>query len=186
MYLWTAIDASDALGEIRRRAEAENRDLALNEAAFTLPMHVSLKISFALAEEQAEAAVAEIAAFLGEQPPFPVQVEGLEQQGSLLWIRMQPSDRLRALHDGLDARLEARFGVPQHAFDKSFLFHATQFLEEDVQRVARMLERLRNAPLPAAFSAERYLIGCSESGQPGTYRVIRRAEGLTNRPRDIV
>ena len=95
MYLWTAIDASDALGEIRRRAEAENRDLALNEAAFTLPMHVSLKISFALAEEQAEAAVAEIAAFLGEQPPFPVQVEGLEQQGSLLWIRMQPSDRLR-------------------------------------------------------------------------------------------
>ena len=171
VYIWTAVDAREALAPIRRAAERECRALGIENPAFTLPMHVLLKISFSLPEAAGRAAMGEMGDFLKGHPPFSLETEGLEQQGQILWISMRPSAALCGLHAGLDDLLERRYAVPRHPFDRDFRFHATLIYGGAPEQLSRLHALLNTVPLPAAFPAERYLIGTSDSGAAGTYQV---------------
>ena len=173
MFVWIAVDASEALAQVRQEALRLNKTLGLSKVAFTLPQHISLKISFPVADELFDAAVDAAETFLQRCRPFPVQVRGVERMGSILWLAMEDNPVLTALHDGLDRMMEAQFSAPQHPLDKRFRFHSTLFMDSDAARVAQMQELLRTVDVPGAFVAEKFLIGCSAEGTAGTYRVIR-------------
>lgn len=168
------MDAEKALSPIRRRALELNGKIGLSEVALSLPMHISLKISFPVPDDIAERVVETVASFLEKQTVTEVTAEALECCGNVLWIRIAPSGTLWCLHRTLDQLLKEQYGVEPHLLDRSFVFHATLFMDEKTDRLETMRQALSPEYAPTSFAAREGLIGISTSGQAGTYRVIRR------------
>lgn len=173
MHLWTAVDAEGALEAIQQRALLENQKIGLPEIAFLLPAHVSLKISFFVPPAQAEAAIGEMAAILRAQPAFDIRVQGIERIPGCLWIRMEENAALQSLHQKMVA-LGEKYGAPPHPFDLNYHYHATLFLSDDAEKMAWMEALLQHFPLPQVIRADRFIIGGSDTGAMGSYRVYQK------------
>jgi 2'-5' RNA ligase len=158
--------------EIRSRCLERNQGIGLDTAAFSLPQHISLKISFET--RQPEAVLEDLAVWLGEQAPFTVHVGNPEQAGKILWLPIAENPDLKRLHQQLDQRLEEKFGIVQHPFDKAFLFHSTLFMDEDPEKIAKMRQLLEKDPMEQELQVDTFLLGLSETGKPGSYRVVRQ------------
>ncbi len=79
---------------------------------------------------------------------------------------------LQRLHRELDQNLQSQFGIPQHEFDKCFQFHSTLFMDTDGAKLDRMRQALPIA-IPCTLTVDTFLLGASETGAPGSYRVLR-------------
>ena len=172
VFIWTALEMESQMPEtkrdIRKIASALGRE---DLPCFSLPLHLSLKISFPVPDGEAGAvrdAVREIFAGIA---PFPVAILGAERRGGLIWLRAEPSPELVSLHETLDRVLSERFGVPQAAYDRHFLFHVTLLQGLTGEEAARALGALEEAILPVRSWAKTWLIGSSPDGIPGTYRI---------------
>ena len=175
-YIWTAADVSRPLADIRRRALRENRAIGLSEVSYSLPQHISLKISFPVPEDTVEAVTEALSAYFRRQEPFSAQVTGIRRRPGLLWVEFVPGEELTRLHRELDSLMAHQFAIPQHPFDTRFRFHSTLFLDPDEEKLARMVQALQAAPLPETVPVRGFLIGGSESGKAGSYRVIRQVQ----------
>ena len=172
MYIWTGCKLpEDFEASIRKRCLELNRDVGLDTVAFDLPQHVSLKISFP--SEQYEEIIEYLECFLSKQSPFSLRIQKPEQAGGILWMPVEENRHLRQLHDQLDLKLEQQFGIPQHAFDKCFLFHSTLFVDPDTDRIAKMLQLLKDYPTERELQVDTFLLGLSETGKAGEYRVVK-------------
>ena len=171
MYLWIALDLGGALDRLRERAVFENRRHLMSEAALTLPAHISLKISFSLPDGAAERAKNRIVRLLQNRPAFSVKPLGLEVCGKILWVKFKESEPLCDLHRLLDEVLLAEFSVERHPFDLAFAYHSTLFLDGDAEALFSLSAALQNEALPEEILPTGFLIGSSESGKAGTYRV---------------
>lgn len=172
MYLWAACKLPEAFEqEIRTVCLGLNREVGLDTVAFELPQHISLKISFQT--EDPEAVADFLAGYLAKQKPFSVRISRAEQNGTILWLPAEENDTLRQLHAQLDALLEDRFGIPQHPFDKCFLFHSTLFMDSDEEKIRIMKGLLADYPMARELTVDTFLLGASETGKPGTCRIIR-------------
>ena len=82
------------------------------------------------------------------------------------------SSKEGALHALLDQKLLQNFEIPQHSFDKDFLFHSTVFMgaPELLEQTKPFFDQF---PLPEYLPIDTFLIGISETGESGSYRVIR-------------
>ena len=175
MYLWIGCQLPESFEqELRGLCFEYNRDLGLDTVAFSLPQHVSLKISFETADH--EAVLEDLTEFLRRQKPFSVRVCSAERSGKILWLPIAENAVLRQLHGELDQRLEQRFGVPQHEFDKAFMFHSTLFIDDDLQTLDAMRRRLSAHALERELPVRSFLLGVSPSGKAGDYKVIRRID----------
>lgn len=164
MYLWVAIHTDGQMRELRERAEAAG-------AVFSLPLHISLKISFPVEESRVPDAMAAIRAYYATLAPFSVEVQGIEQNGGIVWLRMKENDTLQRIHRELDRRMEENFGVLPHPYDGDYRFHTTLFIGDE-QRAAEIYEELRSASVPSVIRVSRLLIGGSESGRAEDYSVL--------------
>ena len=175
MYIWIGCRLPEHFErEIRALCLKENEELGLDTVAFSLPQHISLKISFET--EKYEAVLDELAAFLSAQRPFSVRINDAAQAGNILWLPAEGSEVLRNLHDRLDTLLEDRFDSPQHTFDKAFLFHSTLFIDESVEKISKMSEYLQDCSIARVLAVDTFLLGISETGKAGTYRVVRQVQ----------
>lgn len=173
MYLWVGCKLPEAFEqEIRQHCLSLNREVGLDTVAFELPQHISLKISFQT--EQPEAVADLLADFLAAQTAFSVRINRAEPNGTILWIPVEENKTLRRLHGQLDALLEDRFGIPQHPFDKCFLFHSTLFMDPEEDKIRTMTGLLAEYPLARDLTVDTFLLGESETGKPGTCRIIRK------------
>lgn len=175
MYIWIGCQLPRAFeAELRERCLAHNKELGLNTAAFSLPQHISLKISF---ETDRPAAVLDaVEALLEQETEFYVNLKEPTVEGKILWLPVEEDPRLRTLHDRLDNLLRERFGIEQHPWDRAFVFHSTLFLDEDENKLAAMKERMAGWGMRRC-RVNGFWLGVSESGKAGTYRVVRRVEG---------
>ncbi|MBR6526239.1 MAG: hypothetical protein IKT57_09720 [Clostridia bacterium] len=174
MYLWTAADVSFSLAALRKEAQRHNHSLALSKTAFSLPQHISLKISCSVDDAHFVHACQDIVSLLSSQSPFEVQPGTISRHRNILWLTIQENNTLSSLHHQLDELLLRKYKVPQHPFDTCFQFHSTLFMDDNEIKLDQMLSLLSDFPLPPSLYIQDYLIGCSESGKPGTYRVIRQ------------
>ena len=173
MYLWIGCKLPESYQrEIRAHCRILNETIGLDTVAFDLPQHISLKISFST--DRAEEVLSDLEGYLSAQSPFTVQITGLQQLGSILWLCAAENETLKRLHRQLDDRLEHRFGVPRHEFDKAFQFHSTLFLDANTEKIIQMREALRDYPFARTLSVDAFLLGLSETGKPGSYRVVRQ------------
>ncbi|MBO4872754.1 MAG: 2'-5' RNA ligase family protein [Lachnospiraceae bacterium] len=174
MYIWIGIDVDEQVENIREKVREQEILRGIVKSNLTLPFHISLKMSFPMEEERAAAVMDAAEAYLRTFRPFDIPVAGIEYHTTIAWIRMRENPVLDRIHDGLDAMLAERFGVGQHEYDKDYLFHTTLFMEDDAGRVRQGYEAVKDEPLPAVLTADTFLIGASETGALGSYRVIRR------------
>lgn len=174
MYIWVALDLSSALSSLRSRAMLENRTIGLSEVAFSLPQHISLKISFSVDDGVSDQVIGAISEALKDIAPFSVALQGLERLSGLLWVRAREDMTLRTLHERLDTLLSEQFGIEQHPFDSAFAFHSTLFQDENEAGLDRMMTRLSDALLPACVTPDGFLIGISPSGKAGSFSVVSK------------
>ena len=173
MYIWIGCKLPEEFEtEIRSYCLTHNTGIKLDTVAFLLPQHISLKISFET--NQTQAVLEDLTQFLSVQSPMAVQITGIEQSGNILWMPVAENASLRGLHGELDTRLERNFGVPQHKFDRHFLFHSTLFIDPDGEKIAKMEKLLSVYPIARELQVDTFLLGISETGKPGTFRVVRQ------------
>lgn len=173
MFVWIGCKLPENFEqELRSLCLSRNERLGLDTVAFSLPQHISLKISFETGRP--EAVLEGLAAWLGKQMPFSVHVRNPEQAGNILWLPIAENQELERLHSELDARLAREFDVPQHPFDKAFLFHSTLFMDEDADKIAAMRRLLADYPMERELQVDTFLLGLSETGKAGSYRVVRQ------------
>lgn len=173
MYIWVGCKLPECFeGEIRSRCLELNQAIGLDTVAFSLPQHVSLKISFQ--SERYEEIIAYLTGFLSVQKPFSLRIRQAEQEGNILWMPVAEIEVLRQLHTQLDTLLERRFGIGQHEFDKCFLFHSTLFMDADAGKIASMQKALAQYPVEREMPVDTFLLGLSETGKAGAYRVVRQ------------
>lgn len=173
MYIWIGVKLPEEFETtIRSRCLPLGQELGLDLSGFTLPQHISLKISF-----QAESRYEEILAFvedlMGKEFAFYVNPETPRRQGNILWLPFHANGHLRHLHELLDAQLQSRFDIGQHPFDREFFFHSTLLMGEAAP-LSRAEAALANLSLPEKLEIDTVLLGISETGESGTYRVVRQ------------
>ena len=175
MYVWIGCKLPESFErEIRTLCLKENDNLQLDTAAFELPQHISLKISFETAEH--EAVLEDLTAFLSAQHPFAVSIENPSRSGNILWMNVEENDTLHQLHNDLDTLLQDRFCIPQHAFAKAFLFHSPLFIDDNTEYLEAMMDFLRHYPIARELTVDTFLLGLSETGAAGSYRVVRQIQ----------
>lgn len=172
MFIWVAIDASDRLKGLRDRVKQIEGTVHFEQSDLTLPMHISLMISKEIPDDIFDAVVQDIHQILDDYEPFPIQVKGMELHESISWLAMEPNDRLENLHAQLCNLFSNKYGIQLHKFDTEFRYHSTLFLDSDAAKVKEAFLKIKDAPLPERLLANRFLIGGSETGKIGTYRVF--------------
>lgn len=175
MFYWVAIDLEQELQELRQAQLTVAEEVGLlGSCALTLPLHVSLKISFPIEEEQKDDVDKALTAYFKRQKPITIVPDAIVKDGSILWIKMEKNEELLRLHDELDQMLGKDFGIPQHSFDKCFLFHATLFMDDGQSKIDAAFERMKGVPLPKSIRANRFILGSSPTGEAGTFSVDKR------------
>ena len=171
MYIWIGCKLPEEFETyIRAVCVPMSEKLGLDISGFSLPQHISLKISFE-AGEQADEILAFLKERLSRERKFYVNPRTPKRQGNILWIPFRPNPPLQHLHNMLDRELKTRFGIPQHEFDKAFFFHSTLCLGPE-DRLAEAEALLRDLPLPTSLAIDTILLGVSENKTFDTCRIV--------------
>jgi 2'-5' RNA ligase len=176
MLVWVGIDLDSQYSLVKEVTKAVEEEVGIENSNFTLPMHVSLKISFSVGEKDFQSAEDSITAIYNGTEPFEIAVKGIELHDNICWIRMEESPCLNALSEELNYTLRDKFGVPLHEYDLDFKFHTTLFMDDDTEKVAKAYEKVKDVPVPDKLIARRFVIGTSESGMLGTYKIYKTIE----------
>ena len=142
----------------------------------SLPLHISLKMSFPMPDDRAGDVLDRLEGFYRGEAPLRADVRGIEREQTIVWLRMADSDALRGLHDRLLAMLRAEYGVEPHEYDLDYIFHTTLFMDDDREKITRAYAAIKDIPVPKALRLNRFVIGASPTGALGTYRVLRVVE----------
>ena len=175
MYIWIGCRLPEEFeNALRARCVPLGQELGLDLAGFSLPQHISLKISFEAGERYGEI-LDYLERMLKKEKGFYVNLSGIERMGNILWLAFRENGTLRRLHNMLDVELNNCFGILQHLFDKAFAFHSTLFLGEGEQLdIARLA--LADLQLPEVLPIDTFLLGVSETGTSGSYQVVRKIQ----------
>ena len=161
MYVWVGCKLpEDFSAPLRGHCLELNQAIGLNTAPFSLPQHISLKISFDAGTDY-DPIVHWLKAELSKEHSFYVNLHSPEQMGSILWLPVAENSHLAALHQKLDEELQRHFGIPQHPFDREFLFHSTLFMDEDTEKLSCMTAELSSLTFPQPLKIDTFLIGLS-------------------------
>lgn len=172
MYIWIGCGLPQTFETgLRSHCLRLNESFHLNTVPFSLPQHISLKISFD-GGDRAEDILAFLTRLLSAQASFFVELAPAQVSGSILWLPARDSEQLSLLHTLLDQELFHRFGIGQHPFDRDFRFHSTLFFG-DPGALAAIAEAVNALALPRQLKVDHFLLGVSETGQAGTYRVVQ-------------
>ena len=78
MYIWVGIDVDSQLREIEALSLKAREEIGCAPPDFTLPLHVSLKISFEVPDREVERVVRDIENIYRESGAFIMKVRGIE------------------------------------------------------------------------------------------------------------
>ena len=173
MYIWCAIDIDEQVRKIRRAIEEICLKRNLKNPALTLPFHISLKISCEVKDQDFEAAVERIGSIFSGTDRFEVLPVGIEREGGIVWIRHQKNEQLCRLHDNFVELFSEEYGSKPHKFDLDFAYHTSLYVGEE-SLAKEIYETMVGKAIPERIIADSFIIGCSESGKAGEYRVIKK------------
>ena len=173
MYIWVGADVDSQLGEIKEYVKKTEEALGLFHSTLTLPLHISLKISFCVDDRIVDEVIDSLSEIYETIKPFYVSTKRIEHRGKLVWIRMKKSAKLDSIHNRLDKELYDKHGVELHDLDRRYLFHTTLFMCEDKEQSGAAFEAVKKAPLPKKLRIDRLVIGTSPDGTVGSYQVIK-------------
>ena len=173
MYIWLGINVDDQLRDVRKRAYEINESLRFANFCYTLPFHISLKMSFEVEDSLFDKILADVESYYSQIEPFKIDIKGIENESVIVWVRMCENKRLNKIHDDLNALLLDKYGVGLHEYDTDYKFHTTLFMDGDTSKIDAAFDMVKDSPLPQSITANRFIIGRSPSGKLGTYSVYK-------------
>ena len=173
MYVWLGIDVNEQLLELRRRGSILEDKIGCVNSVYTLPMHISLKISFEVTPYVFPEILSLVEDIYTSVSPFGVEPRGIECEEGIVWLRMNRSEALESLSTRLNGALLDKFGIPLHEYDTDFKFHSTLYIDSDSDRVEQFFREISAAPVPDVLMVKRLVVGTSPEGELGTYSVYR-------------
>lgn len=173
MYIWVGADVDSQLGEIKELIKKTEKAIGIVHSTLTLPLHISLKISFCVDDRIVDEVVDSLLEIYETITPFQVKTKKIEHRGKLVWIRIKKSVKLDSIHNMLDSVLKEKHGVELHDLDRHYLFHTTLFMCENKEQSGAAYEVVKKALIPKKLRIDRLVIGTSPDGAVGSYQVIK-------------
>ena len=171
MYIWAGINVERALKTVKNKAKLIYDTLPFAEKLYTMPMHVSLKMSFEVDDTIASNVLSVLQDIFARQSPFKIQVIGPETHNNIAWIRIAQNLPLNKLHDTILNALRDKFNIQPHEYDLDYVYHVTLFMDDKAEVVKCAAEQIATTPLPKLLTVDTFLIGTSENGKVGTWTV---------------
>ena len=176
MFIWVGINVESQLKETRMAVDRVFEKVEISNVTCQLPLHISLKISFNIENEVFENVLNDIIDIYNAQKPFEIKVKGIEKHENIEWIRMYSNTDLEALATKINLMLKEKYNVPLHEYDLDFIFHTTLFMDDDAEKINTAHTLLGDLKLPETLVANTFVIGTSETGENGTYRVYKMVD----------
>ena len=176
MFIWSGINIEDQLPELKSLKNEIEEKLSITDTVVTLPLHVSLRISSQVQDEISHCLINDILEFYKALAPIEILTDGIEREGDIIWLRFKENDEINGIHNHLCALMEERYNIPYHPFDLEFKYHTTLFFGIGEEKLTAAYDLLRDAKTPTFVTLNRPVIGSSESGLAGTYKVIHTVE----------
>lgn len=176
MYIWIGINVEKELSALKELKENIEKQLGITDTVVNLPLHVSLRISSSVNDQIYPSLEKALIEFLSTVKLPPLEPICIEMEGGIVWLRYKESERMKAIHDSLCALMDERFSIPRHPFDLEFKYHTTLFTAISEDKLAAAFDLVKDAPIPDVIISDRILIGNSESGKAGEYKVIHDIE----------
>ena len=173
MYIWVGINVEEQLKEVRGAVDGVFEKIDISNVTCQLPLHISLKISFEIENSLFKNVLNDIIAVYNAQGSFEIKVKGIEKHENIEWIRMYSNEKLEALATMLNMMLKDKYGIPLHEYDLDFIFHTTLFMDDDAEKINTAHSLLGDVYLPEVLIANTFVIGTSEMGKNGTYRIYK-------------
>lgn len=173
MYIWVGINVEEQLKDARMAVDRVFDKIDISNVTCQLPLHISLKISFNIENLLFDSVLKDIIDVYNAQNSFEIKVKGIEKHENIEWIRMHSNEHLEALATKLNMMLRDKYGVPLHEYDLDFIFHTTLFMDDDAEKINTAHSLLGEFPLPDTLIANTFVIGTSETGENGTYKVYK-------------
>ncbi len=172
MFVWTGINIEDQLPELKLIKNEIEEKLGIIDTVVNLPLHISLKISFEVADDVYPDVIGAVLDFYKTLLPITIEAQGIEREGGIVWLTFKENEKIADVHNRLTSLMQERFGIPPHKFDLEFKYHTTLFLGLMEDKLAAAYELVKNAPIPSVITLDNPVIGTSESGLAGTYKII--------------
>ena len=173
MYIWIGINVDSQLCDVKKQALEIDRRLNFKNSCFTLPLHISLKISLPVDDSKIQSVTGDIVEYYQSLKPFQIAIKGLEKDKNILWIRMVNNGDIDRIHDDLNEMLLERYSIGLHEYDLDYKFHTTLFMDGDEDKISKAYEYIKGVALPPSLTIDSFLIGTSKSGALGTYSVFK-------------
>ena len=173
MYIWVGIDVDDAFADLRKKAVEVEKLLGCEHSCYTLPMHVSLKMSFEVTNDRFDEIADSILRYFSTLRPLEVFNPRVENAGNIVWVRYDENKYLCQIKDQLNAMLRDKHGIPMHEYDSDYLFHTTVFMFDTEDKNAQGYRQIANVKLPKKVALNKFVVGSSPNGELGTYSVIK-------------
>lgn len=176
MYIWLAVNVDEQLKHLRCKAKEVTEKLQSQNSALTLPLHISLRISFKVDDAVFEKVVDRISSYFASITPFDIETKNIEKSRGIVWLKMAENGTLMKIHNDLVDLLQTGFGIPPHEFDRAYLFHVTFYMSEDASNADAAYAYLKDEYFPNSLAANKLVIGSSQTGRAGEYQVIKTFE----------
>ena len=172
MYIWVGINVDRQILSLKEKVRATENKLGFQNSNFTLPFHISLKISFLIDDCDFDHIIEDIRNIYKSTAPFEIEVKGIEWENNIAWIRMKENSDLTSLSQRINQMLLEKYRIPLHEYDLDFKFHTTLFMDDDREKVRIAFDEVKACPLPDKLIVNRLLIGGSPAGKLGTFNII--------------
>ncbi len=173
MYLWIGLGIEKKEEtKIRTYCKSVNKS-GVNEQSFTLPQHVSLKISFET--DKYNDIISHIKGKYKDLHKITLEVDYIQQVPGVIWLKMKENSILRNIHTELNSELKEKYGVGLHFYDgDNFTFHSTLFQDEsNVDKVNELFNKICDKEFYSTkITEDRLYFGTSEIGDVGTFDVV--------------
>ena len=173
MFVWVGINVEEQLKEMRSAVDGVFERIDISNVTCQLPLHISLKISFEIENTLFDSVLEDMVRVYEACEPFEIAVKGIEKHENIEWIRMYSNEKIEALATELNSMLLEKYGVPLHEYDLDFIFHTTLFMDDNAEKINAAHRLLGDVCLPENLVANTFVIGNSETGKNGTYRVYK-------------
>jgi len=171
MYIFLGIDVDNQFLEFKNKAKSVGERIYFKNSCFVLPLHISLKAAFKIEDSIFDNAIEDIVNYYSTIEAFKIDISKLEMYDNIIWVRMIRNKMLDKVHDGLNKMLLDKYNIPLHEYDLDYKYHTTFFMDDDAEKIKEAYSLIKNVKLPQCLTANRFIIGVSETGELGSYRV---------------
>ena len=174
MYVWIGIDCDNQLDNIKEKVKEVEDSLGFDHTIFSLPFHISLKISFEVTKKMYKEIKKDLIKYFKSLSSFDIDVKGIEKHDNIVWLRMINNDIIDNIHQDINNLLKDKYDISLHEYDLDFIFHTTLYMNDDIDKISKAYDLIKDIKVPSKLHLDTFLIGKSTGGNLGSFRIAKR------------